>query len=447
MQIALPRALQHPARIVPLAFLAAIAAGTALLVLPVSRPGPDGAPLLVALFTATSAACITGLAVVDTSSYWSPFGQSVILVLMQLGGFGILTLASLLGLVVSHRIGLRSRLLAQQEIGTVGLGDVRRLVRGVAVVMFTCEGLAAAVLTLRLFLGYDEPLGRALWHGVFHGVSAFTNAGFALYQDSFVRFVSDPWVCLPVFLAVLAGSLGFPVLYEVRHEWRRPADWSIHTKLTVGTSVLLLPIMMAALLVFEWRNPRTFGSLDLGTKWLAALFQSIQPRSGGLNSVDFGAMREETWAVTDAMMFIGGGSASTAGGIKVTTFALLGYVIFAEIRGEPDVVVAQRRVAGSTQRLALSIALLGVGVTGVATLIVLSVSGFPLGQVLFEVTSAFGTVGLSTGITADLPPSAQVVLVVLMFVGRVGIVVAASALALRSRSRLYRRPEERPLVG
>lgn len=447
MHMALPRVLQHPARIVPLAFLAAIAAGTVLLAMPISRPGPDGAPLLVALFTSTSAACITGLAVVDTSSYWSPFGQSVILVLMQLGGFGILTLASLLGLVVSHRIGLRSRLLAQQEIGTVGLGDVRRLVRGVAVVMFTAEALTAAVLSLRLVFGYGEPTGRALWHGVFHAVSAFTNSGFALYPDNLVRFVSDPWVCLPVFLAVLAGSLGFPVLYELREEARQPAAWSIHTKLTVGTSLLLLLIMMAALLVFEWRNPRTLGSLDLGTKWLAALFQSIQPRSGGLNTVDYGAMREETWAVTDAMMFIGGGSASTAGGIKVTTFALLGYVIFAEIRGEPDVVVAQRRVAGSTQRLALSIALLGVAVVGAGTLIVLSVSAYPLGQVLFEVTSAFGTVGLSTGITADLPPSAQVVLIVLMFVGRVGIVVAASALALRSRTRLYRKPEERPLVG
>lgn len=447
MHIALPRALQHPARVVPLSFLAAIAVGTALLSLPVSRSGGGGAPFLVAFFTATSATCVTGLAVVDTATYWSAFGQGVILALIQVGGFGIMALASLLGLLVSHRLGLRSRLLAQAETRTLGLGDVRRVLAGVAAVMVIFEVVTALLLTGRLLIGYDEAPGRAVWLGLFHAVSAFNNAGFSLYSDNLTRFVADPWVSLPIALSVIIGGIGFPVLFELRREARTPSTWTLHTRLTVGMTVLLLAGGTAVFLALEWSNPRTLGPLGIGTKLLAGFFHAVQPRTAGFNSLDYGAMREETWAVTDALMFIGGGSAGTAGGIKVTTFALLAYVILAEARSERDVVVAQRRVAAEAQRLAVAVALLGVGVVALGTLAILTLTGYPLGRVLFEVTSAFGTVGLSTGITAQLPASAHLVLIALMFVGRVGSVVAASALALRPSRRLYRPPEERPIVG
>ncbi|MQA25051.1 MAG: TrkH family potassium uptake protein [Micromonosporaceae bacterium] len=441
------RALQHPARLLPLALLTVIVIGTVLLMLPVSRPGGEGATFVAALFTATSATCITGLAVVETPTYWSPFGQVVILTLIQVGGFGIMGLATLIGVFVTRRLGLTTRLLAQAESKTLTLGEVRRILTRVALIMLTFELVLTVALTLRLALGHGYGFGKALWHGVFHSVSAFNNAGFALYGDSLERFVSDPWITLPVAAAVIAGGLGFPVLIELTRHLRRPGRWSLHTKVTLFGTALLLPIGMLLVLALEWSNPATFGPLGVPDKLLAGFFQGMTPRSSGFNTVDYDGMSTETWTVTTALMFIGGGSASTAGGIKVTTFFLLGFVILAEVRGDQDVAVFDRRLPVAAQRQALSIALLGVGVVGLGTLALIAMTGQPLDRALFEVTSAATTTGLSTGITSDLTPSAQLLLAVLMFVGRVGPAVAAAALALRSRRRFYRLPEGRPIIG
>lgn len=438
---------RQPARILPLAFLAAITVGTALLMLPASRTGPGHASFVDALFTSTSAVCVTGLVVVDTATYWSDFGQAVIVALIQVGGFGVMTLASLLGLLVSRRLGLQTRLVAAAETKTIGLGDVRRVLIGVAKVMFVCEAAVAVVLTLRFATAYDEPVGTAVWQGSFHAVSAFNNAGFSLFSNNLVGFETDAWLCLPIAAAVVVGGIGFPVLFELRRQWRRPDSWSTHTRLTVWTTAGLLALGFCSLAAFEWTNPRTLGALDVPGKLLASAFQAVQPRTAGFNTLDYSAMHEQTWTVTDALMFIGGGSAGTAGGIKVTTFALLGFVILAELRGDADVVIAHRRMAVPAMRQALTVALLGLGVVALGTLTLLMVTSFPLGRVLFEATSAFGTVGLSTGITPDLKEPARLVLVVLMFVGRVGTVTAASAMALRSTRRLYRMPESRPIVG
>jgi potassium uptake TrkH family protein len=442
------RTLQHPARLVPLAFLAAIMVGTGLLMLPVSRAGPGSAPPLTALFTATSATCVTGLAVVDTPTYWSTFGKVVILLLIQVGGFGIMTLATLLAVVVSRRLGLRSRLAAQAETRTLALGDVRKVLARVALTMAACELVVSAALTARFWLGLDYPFGKAAWHGVFHAVSAFNNAGFALYPDSLIRFVTDWWICVPVALAVLVGGIGFPVLFELGRELRRPAYWSAHTRITVLGTAALLGVAFVAVLAFEWGNPRTFGPLDVPDKLLAGFFQAVVPRTAGMQTIDYGAANLETIGLTTILMFIGGGSASTAGGIKVTTFFLLAYVIWAEIKGEADVVVGHRRINLGAQRQALAVALLGVGVaaTGTLSFIVLT-DGPRLDQALFEVVSAASTNGLSLNLTPDLPPQAQLLLVILMFMGRVGPVTVAAALALTDRRRLYRYPEERPIVG
>jgi potassium uptake TrkH family protein len=441
------RTVQHPARIVPIAFLLAIAVGTVLLLLPIARQGPGGATPLVALFTATSAVCVTGLSVVDTPTYWSPFGQVIILGLIQVGGLGIVTLATLLGLLVSRRLGLSQRLLAQAEIRSVGLGSVRALVLRVVATMLVIESVLAAILAGRFWLGYDYPFGKAVWYGIFHGVSAFNDAGFTLFSDNMVGFVGDWWICLPLVLAVIVASLGFPVLFELVQEVRKPATWTVHTRLTVVGTAILLAVGFSFVLAFEWGNPGTLGPLGVGDKILAALFQGAMPRTAGFNSVDYGQATQETIALTDALMFIGGGSAGTAGGIKVTTFFLLGYVIWAEVRGEPDVVVGRRRIADSAQRQALTVALLGLTVAAAGTLALLLLADEPLDALLFEGVSAFATAGLSTGITGTLPASAQLVLVMLMYVGRVGTVAVASAMALRVRQRLYRYPEERPIVG
>jgi potassium uptake TrkH family protein len=439
---------QHPARLVPLAFLGAIAIGTALMMLPAARADPGHAPFVTALFTAASAVCVTGLAVVDTPTYWSTFGQVLLTVLSQIGGFGIMTMATLLSVLVSRRLGLRSRLMLQAEsAGLLGSNVAGILIR-VALVMVTSELAISVVLTLRFWLGYDYSFGRAVWESVFHAVQAFNNAGFALYSDSLVRFVGDWWICVPLALGVFAGSIGFPVLFELAREWRKPAGWSTHTRLTVWGSLLLSVVGFLVFLSFEWSNPNTLGPFGVSTKILAAFTQDVMTRSGGFNSIDLGAMNTETIAVTNGMMFIGGGSASTAGGIKVTTFLLLAFVIWAEIRGEPDVVIANRRIAEEAQRQAITVALLGVALVAGGTLALIGLTQHvPFDRALFEVTSAFATVGLSTGITPTLPPSAQFVLVILMYVGRVGTIAVGTAIALNTRRRTYRYPEERPLVG
>ena len=437
----------HPARVIPLAFLGVIALGTLLLSLPIAREGDGAAPLIIAVFTATSAACITGLTVVDTPTYWSPFGEAVILGLFQVGGFGIMTGATLLGLLISRRLRLTQRRILQAETRSLTPADVRRVMHVVLAVTLTVEAVVAVILTLRLHLGYGEPWGRAVWHGLFHSVSAFNNAGFALYSDSLTRFALDPIVLVPVMVAVVVSGLGFPVMHELREEWRRPGLWSIHAKLTLFGTVVLLAGGFLVFLAFEWSNKDTLGGLPSAGRLLNAMFHSVMTRSGGFNTFDTASLRSESLLVSDMLMFIGGGSAGTAGGIKVTTFFLLGFVVWAEIRGQADASAFRRRISADVQRQALAVVLIATALVSLGTVALLSMTPFPLERVLFEVISAAATVGLSTGLSAELPPAGQFILVVLMYVGRVGTVTAASALALRPRQRLYRYPEERPIVG
>ena len=441
------RGVPHPARVISAAFAAAVAVGTVLLSLPVATAGPGGAGLLTALFHATSAVCVTGLATVDTGTYWSGFGQGVILLLIQVGGLGIMTLATLFALLLSRRLGLRARLVAQAETKALTAADVRRVVGRVVVFSLACEAVVATLLTARFALGHSEPWPAAVYDGAFHAVSAFNNAGFSLNADSLMGYVTDPWVSLTISAAVVVGGLGFPVVFELARSWRRPRTWSVLTRVTVFVTVGLLALGTLGMLVSEGRNPATLGRLAPGDSVLAAFVAAVMPRTAGFNNLDVSAMEPETLFLTDALMFIGGGSAGTAGGIKVTTFGILAYVLWAELRGDPDVEVGRRRVPPATQRQALAVALLSMGIVAVATFVLEALTDFGFEQVLFETVSAFATVGLSTGITPDLPAGAQVVVVVLMFIGRLGPLTLASGLALRERARRTRLPEERTIVG
>ena len=260
------------------------------------RPGRTGrgAPLLIALFTATSAICVTGLAVVDIPTYWSGFGQAVILALFQVGGFGIMSGATLLALLVTRRLGLSTRLIAQAETRSVALGDVAAVLRLILVVTICVETLLAAILIPHLRFAYHEPWGQAIWHGVFHAASAFNNAGLSTYSDSLVRFAADPLILVPIMVGVVLGGLGIPVLHELRQKPNKPARWSIHTKLTLlGTAILLFG-GFAAVLAFEWKNPTTLGPHDPAGKLLGSMFYSAMTRSGGFNAFDTGEMRPET---------------------------------------------------------------------------------------------------------------------------------------------------------
>jgi len=441
------RRLRHPAQTVAAAFAVGILAGTLLLSLPAARAGPRAAPLHVATFTATSAVCVTGLVVTDTPTYWSTFGHVVILILVQAGGLGFMVLASLLALALSRRLGLRQRLLAQAEINVTELGETRRLLLAVAAFSVAFEVATAAVLTGRLWLGYGEPPGRAAWLGLFHSVSAFNNAGFALYSDNLVGFVDDGWISLTVTLAVIAGGLGFPVLVELVRTPARPHSWSLHTKLTLTMTWVLLAAGTLAILGFEWSNPATFGPLDLPGKLLAGFFHGANPRSAGFNSIEYAHMTETSWLVTEVLMFIGAGSAGTSGGIRVTTFVVLVLMVSAEARGLSTVNAFGRRIPLGAQRQALAVALIGLGAVVLATLVITAQSGLPLSRTTFEAFSAFGSAGLTTGITAELPLPSQNLLILLMFLGRTGPITLATALALRDREPRYRYPEERPIIG
>jgi trk system potassium uptake protein len=440
--------INQPARLVPLAFLLVIAIGTLLLMLPVSRAGPGSAPFLTALFTSTSAVCVTGLIVVDTPVYWSGFGQTVILILFQIGGFGIMAAATLLGLLVGRGFRLSDRLRTQVERSHFDLSDIRGVLRLILLVTIIVEAALTLALTLRLYFSYGQTWPDAAWHGLFHAVSAFNNAGFSTYSDSLMGFQRDWLFLLPIMLAIVLSSLGFPVMHEFRS--RRTGvngPWSLHSKITlVGTGILLLGGFIAVLF-FEWSNPATLGPMGLGDKLLNSAFQSVTTRTTGFNALDIGSFRDETLSVTYLLMFIGGGSAGTAGGIKVTTFFLLGIVVLSEVRGERDAAVFGRRIGTPIERQALTVALLSVALIWIGTIVILAVTDHPPAAVVFEAISAFATVGLSMGITGDLPPSAELVLIVLMFVGRVGTITIATALAMGRGRTAFRYPEERPIVG
>ena len=441
------RFLRHPAQVIAVAFAGAVVLGTALLWLPIARRGPGSATFVESLFTAVSALCVTGHVVVDTREHWSVFGLVVILALAQVGGFGIMTSASLLGVFASRRLGLRSRMLTTTETRGFDLGDVRAVLLGVVRVSLIVEAVTAVLLTTRLFVGYGLSLPSAAWEGTFLAVSSFNNAGFVLRSDSMTPFAADGWMCLPVIGASLLGGLGFPVLLELRRQFRRPRLWSLHTKLTVSTTVVLMLVGWVFLTANEWRNPATLGAMDWWARPLAGLFQTSATRSSGFNSIDITQMNGGSWLLMDVLMFIGGGSASTAGGIKVTTFALLAVVLFAEFRGEPSVTVFDRRVPDRVCRQALTVALVSVAVVVTATLVLVEMTSAPLDMVVFEVISSFATVGLSSGLLVQLPESGQVLLALLMFLGRLGPITLGAALALRERSRLYEFPEGRPIIG
>lgn len=436
----------HPAQAVVVGFGTAIAIGTILLLLPFSAAGRS-ATFVEALFTATSAVCVTGLTTVDTETFWSPFGHVVILLLIQVGGLGIMIFAALIGLILARKFSVRSRLNTAAEAKTLGLDDVRGVVRGIVLVSLGIEVATFVLLFVRFLTGYGYSIGEAAWSGLFHAVSAFNNAGFSLYSDNLIRFAEDPFVCLPIAAAIILGGLGFPVLFQLRREFRHPLHWSMNTKLVLWGTAILLVGGTVYITILEWNNPNTLERLSPFGRILAGFFQSVQTRTAGFNSVDISGMREETWLGMDVMMFIGGGPAGTAGGIKVTTFAVLFFIMMTELRGEGATNIFGKRLSRAVHRQAITVVLIAVPAVVGGTVVLMLLTGESLDRVLFECISAFATVGLSTGITGELPDSADIVLAILMFLGRLGPLTLGSAIALRERRILYEFPKERPAIG
>jgi potassium uptake TrkH family protein len=424
-----------------------IGIGTMLLLLPQATASGRKTSFLDALFTATSAVCVTGLSVVDTATHWTGFGKGTILFLIQIGGLGIVTVVSIGILLVADRIGLSHTRILAADLRTDSYSSVGKLVRNLVLTTLAFEAVFAAILTVRFFFAHDYALSTAAMHGVFHSISAWNNAGFALYTDSLMGFATDWFLSIAVCLAVIIGGIGFPVLRTLaihRLNWRR---WPLHSKLMLSTTAALLVSGTLFFLAFEWSNSRTLGALPESARLHSAFFHSVQTRTAGFNSVDMAGLNEESLLVSTFLMFIGGGSASTAGGIKVTTFALLAFVIWAEIRGNRDVNMFGRRISEEVQRQALTVALVGVGVLATSTLALMAAGDSSLTAAAFEAVSALSTVGLSTGVTAEEGSLTRIILVILMFIGRLGPVVLAAAIVLRSRSNMFRLPSERPLIG
>jgi Trk-type K+ transport system membrane component len=436
-------------QLIAAAFTALILLGTFLLMMPISSKSGSVTNFFDALFTSTSSVTVTGLTTLDTASYWSTTGHVIIAFLIQIGGFGIIGFATLVGFLIEGRISLKNRISATSESSATKQPDIKTLLLNIAKLMLFFQLALFAFLTVRMFTEYGYSLEKALSHGAFQAISAFNQAGFALYTDSLMGFANDGWVIFPVFVIATLAGFGFPVLAEIRDrlklklyvlfgkvaDYTMPAQWSLNSRIILWASLFLLVVGAIGISISEWTNPATLGAMDPVQKIFASMFTSSMTRSTGLNVIDTAQMYTSTWLGMDILMFIGGASASTAGGIKIGTAVVLFYIVYTEIRGDAAVNVGNRRLPRSMQRQALTIVTLYTLVVLGSLFVLRFTTTFTLDELVFEIISATGTVGLSTGITADLPEHGKFLLSVLMLFGRLGPIVVATSLALRKTKR------------
>jgi trk system potassium uptake protein TrkH len=438
--------LRQPALVFVYGFAGFIAAGTLVLTLPMSSAAGQWTPLLDALFTSTSAVCVTGLVVVDTGTYWSTFGQVVILALIQLGGFGFMTSSTLLLLLLRREATLRERTLLSESLGGGGLGSAFQLARRIVVFAAVAEAIGALILTVG-FLGEVSP-SQAVWWGVFHAVSAFNNAGFDLVGgfQSLVPFNRQPQILLPITALVILGGISYAVVADVLHR-RDFVRLALDTKLVLVATAALLGLGALGVLFTERGNPDTLGEMDAGARLLNAFFMGVTPRTAGFNSIDTGAMTENGLFLLIALMFVGGAAGSTAGGIKVQTFSLLFFAIMSAVRGGSEVEAFGRRLPFAQVLRGVAVALLALAVVFVVSFSLTLTESARFLYLLFETFSAFSTAGLSTGLTPDLSAGGRLIVCLTMFAGRLGPLTLVLALAARERRRVYRWPEETVRIG
>lgn len=440
-----------PPQILTLGFLAIIAAGTLLLSLPLASSTHQATPLIDALFTATSAVCVTGLVVVDTGIHYSTFGELVILLLMQIGGLGFMTMSTLFALALRKRISLRERLLLQESMNQSSLEGIVRFIRRVLIYAFAIEGIGALVLALRW--STEMPFSKALYYGIFHSVSMFTNAGFDIMGpmngpfSSFVNHVNDPIINVIVIALIFLGGIGFIVLAEM-WDYPKTRKLSFHSKVVLYATAILFVAGAAVIFIFEFTNTKTLEPLSISGKLYSSLFQSISPRSGGANTLDIASLRHATQFLIILLMFIGASPGSAGGGIKVTTFAILIGAVLAMIRGREDVVFFRRRLAKDRVYKALTITIASLAAIILFTMILSTTEDVDFLVLLFEVTSAFGTTGLSLGLTPHLTVIGKVLIIIMMFAGRLGpLTLAFTLVPVQEKKELYRYPEGKIMIG
>ena len=437
-------------RIMALSFLGIILLGTLLLSLPAASRSGKSAGFLTPLFTAASATCVTGLVMGDTYTLWTPFGQGVILVMIQIGGLGFMSAASVAYFTLRMKISLRSQMVMAEAIGANSMDDITAHQKRLMARAFAVEGVGAALLTIRF--AFEYPFSQALKLGVFHSVSAFCNAGFDILGfrtpgASLMDYHTDPFVCLTLSALVVLGGLGFLVWDEVLRE-HRPRKWSVYTCLVLITTGILLLSGMVLTCVLEWNNPDTLGSLPLGEKLLAAFFQSVTLRTAGFAGLDQARLTPASKAVAIFLMLIGGSSGSTAGGLKTVTFVVLLMFLWNRMRGRYTVSVFRRTIADSHVLNAIMIFMLMIGLSFFGGAFICATSGVSLADGLYEAVSAIGTVGLTTGITPDLDPAAKLMLILFMYFGRVGLLtISFGFLKKKPAGEKYRYANTDLLIG
>ncbi|PLT29747.1 TrkH family potassium uptake protein [Peribacillus deserti] len=420
--------------------------GTFLFMIPAATKDRHHLSLIDALFEATSAVCVTGLAVVDTGTTFTLFGQIVLLLLIQVGGWGFMTSGILMFIILGKKIGIRQRLLLQESLNTFTLQGVIKLVQRVIIITLIIEAIGAVALSIRW--SYEMSISKAIYYGIFHSVSAFNNAGFGLEKDSLSIWVGDPTVNIVITSLFILGGIGFFVVADVfeKKNWRKI---SLHTKITLSFTLLINVVSTLVIFGLEYNNPATLGNLETADKWWAAYFQGVVPRTAGFNSIDISQMNLSSLVYMMGIMFIGASSGSTGGGIKVTTFALLIFALWSVLANKEDINIFKRRIPKPLVYRALSIAVSGVLFNFfIFFLLTITEKGTDMSLIAFETVSAFATVGMSAGLTMDLSTYGKILITIMMFIGRVGPLTMAFALAVHSQNKAnIRYPEEKILIG
>lgn len=442
-----------PAKVMVIGFAALIVFGGFLLNLPIATKNGESIGFLNALFTATSAICVTGLIVVDTATYWSSFGHIVIITLVQIGGLGFMTIATMFALLTKKKINLRERLLIQESLNQKDLSGMVRLTRYVILITFLIEGIGAILLSFTFIPQFG--LGRGIWYSIFHAISAFCNAGFDLMGSvsgpftSLTSYVDNYMVVITISALIILGGIGFPVILDVI-KTRKLSRLNMHSKVVIVTTAILIGIGSIFIFVVEFNNPNTLGPLSLSGKILASIFQSVVSRTAGFNTVDLALLKESSLLAMMILMFIGASPASTGGGIKTTTLATLVITVKSFISGKEDIEVYERRISGTIITKAVGIFFIATAFVVFGTLALsLTDEGFTLVECGFEIISAIATVGSSIGGSPNLTIMGKVIVMIAMFIGRVGSLTIFIALLSKGARKKppVRYPEGKIIVG
>ncbi|KQX45246.1 MULTISPECIES: TrkH family potassium uptake protein [unclassified Paenibacillus] len=439
-----------PPQILVLGFAAIIFLGAGLLTLPFASATGHSIAFIDALFTATSATCVTGLVVVDTGSAYTMFGQIVIVSLIQIGGLGFMTMSTLIAFAFRKKITLKERLVLQEAFNQGSMEGIVRLIRKVIIYSLSIEAIAAVIFTIRWT--FDLGFTKALYFGIWHAISMFNNAGFDLFGTvdapfvSLTGYVNDFVVNFVAMALIVLGGIGFIVMSDLM-DYKTKKKLSLHSKVVLSMTGFLIVFGAIIIFIFEYTNIRTMGSLDLGGKILASFFQSVAPRTAGPNTVDIGALRQASQFFIVILMFIGASPGSTGGGIKTTTFTILISAIVTMIRGKEDIVIFRYRLAKDRILKAITLTMMALFLVIIVTMLLSTTEDAQLLKILFEVTSAFGTVGLTMGLTPELTTFGKILISLTMFAGRLGPITLAYALQPKQEKELFRYPEGKITIG